>query len=66
MLRNKKMEEMKRRYIGIDLGKWAYTMAIIGKNSKMSIHQGKISDYGRQALYRLLEKSDKVALEVGL
>jgi predicted NBD/HSP70 family sugar kinase len=56
------MEEAKRRYIGIDLGKREYTMAIIGKNGKTSIHQGKTSEQGRQALYRLLEKSDKVAL----
>jgi len=40
-------------------------MAIIGKNGKMSIHHGKTSDRGRQALYRLLEESDKVALEAG-
>jgi len=59
------MEEEKRRYVGIDLGKREYTMAIIGRNGKMSVHQGKTSDQGRQALYRLLEKSDKVALEAG-
>lgn len=40
-------------------------MAIIGKNGKMSIHHGKTSIQGRQALYRLLEKNDKVALEAG-
>lgn len=59
------MEEEKRRYVGIDLGKREYTMAIIGKNGKMSIHHGKTSIQGRQALYRLLEKNDKVALEAG-
>jgi len=58
-------EEAKRRYVGIDLGKREYTMAIIGRNSKMKIHKGKTNDYGRQALYRLLEKDDKVALEAG-
>ncbi|MDR0475644.1 MAG: hypothetical protein LBH43_18480 [Treponema sp.] len=57
------MEETKRRYAGIDLGKREYTTAIIGKNGKMNIHQGKTSEQGRQALYRLLEKSDKAALE---
>ena len=31
----------------------------------MSIHQGKTSEQGRQAQYRLLEKSDKVALKAG-
>ena len=59
------METEKRRYIGIDLGKREYIMAIIGRNGKISIHQGKTSEQGRQALYRLLEKSDKVALEAG-
>jgi transposase len=59
------METGKRRYVGIDLGKREYTMAIIGRNGKMSIHQGKTSDQGRQALYRLLERTDKVALEAG-
>ena len=59
------MEEGKRRFVGIDLGKREYTMAILGKNGKMSIHQGKTSLQGRQALYKKLEKSDKVALEAG-
>jgi transposase len=40
-------------------------MAVIGKNGRMTIHHGKTSIQGRQALYRLLEKSDKVALEAG-
>jgi transposase len=59
------MEEEKRRPVGIDLGKREYTMAIIGKNGKMKIHQGKTSIQGRQVLYRLLTASDKVALEAG-
>ena len=59
------MEEEKRRYVGIDLGKREYTMAIIGRNGKVSIHNGKTSIQGRQGLYRLLEKSDKIALEAG-
>jgi transposase len=59
------MEEEKRRYVGIDLGKREYTMAIIDRKRKMRIHQGKTDDHGRQALYRLLEKDDKVALEAG-
>ncbi len=59
------MEGGKRRYVGIDLGKREYTMAIIGKNGKMSLHPGKTSEQGRSALYRLLEKSDKIALEAG-
>jgi hypothetical protein len=59
------MEGEKRRYVGIDLGKREYTAAIIGKNGKVSIHYGKTSIQGRQALYQKLEKSDKVALEAG-
>ena len=59
------MEAERRRFVGIDLGKREYTMAIIGKNGKMKIHQGKTSIQGRQALYGKLEKSDKVALEAG-
>ena len=58
------MEE-KKRYVGIDLGKREYTMAIIGVNGKIKIHQGKTSIHGRQALYNLLTESDKIALEAG-
>ncbi|MCL2130315.1 MAG: IS110 family transposase [Treponema sp.] len=59
------MTEEKRRYVGIDLGKREYTMAIIGKNGKMSIHLGKTSAQGRKTLYNKLDKTDKVALEAG-
>ena len=59
------MEEGKRRYVGIDLGKFDYTMTIIGKNGKMSIHKGKTSLQGRASLYGLLEKNDRIALEAG-
>jgi transposase len=59
------MEAEKRRYVGIDLGKREYTLAIIGKNGKMIIHEGTTSERGREALYRLLEKGDKIALEAG-
>jgi len=59
------MEEEKRRYVGIDLGKREYTMAVIGRNRKMTIHHGKTCIHGRQALYRLLEPTDKIALEAG-
>ena len=59
------MEERTRRYVGIDLGKREYTMAIIGEDKKMSVHQGKTSVPGRQALYEKLRAGDKVALEAG-
>ena len=45
--------------------KSAYTMAIIEKNGKMKIYQGKTNEHGRQALYRLLAMTDKVSLEAG-
>ena len=59
------MEEKRRRFVGIDLGKREYTMAIIGINGKMKLHQGKTSPQGREALYHLLTRTDKVALEAG-
>jgi hypothetical protein len=57
--------EAARRFAGIGLGKREYTMAIIGKDGKMKIHQGKTSVCGWQGMYRLLEKTDKAALEAG-
>ena len=59
------MEEATRRYVGIDLGKREYTMAIIEANGKARIHQVKTSGQGRQGLHRLLTKVDKAALEAG-
>jgi transposase len=59
------MEAEKRRYVGLDLGKREWTMAIIGTNGKMKLHEGKTSIQGRQSLCRLLEKGDKVAIEAG-
>jgi hypothetical protein len=46
-VRSGKMEEEKRRFVGIDLGKREYTMAIIGLNRKMRIYHGKTSPQGR-------------------
>jgi hypothetical protein len=40
-------------------------MAVIGKNEKMTIHEGKTSIPGRQGMYGQLERTDKVALEAG-
>jgi len=59
------MKEEKRRFVGIDMGKREYTMAIIGANGKMKDFHGKTSSQGRQALFRLLTRTDKVALEAG-
>jgi hypothetical protein len=59
------MEEERRRFVGIDLGKREYTMAVIGIKGKMKIHHGKTSPQRRQALYDQLVTSDKIALEAG-
>jgi transposase len=59
------MKSEKRRYVGIDLGKRTYTMAVIGKTGKASHSNGRTDSEGRAALYRKLEKGDKVALEAG-
>jgi hypothetical protein len=55
--------ETTRQFAGIDLRKREYTLAVIEKNGKVKIHQGKTSIEGREALYRLLKKTDKAALE---
>jgi len=61
------MEEKKTnsRYIGIDLGKRTYEMAIVGKGGKVTKSNGKTCPEGRQRLYGKLQASDKVALEAG-
>ena len=59
------MKEEKRRFVGIDLGKREYTMTIIGTNGKMKDYHGKTSAQGRQAMFRLLTRTDKAALEAG-
>jgi len=58
------MEE-KTRYVGIDLGKRTYEMAIVGKGGKVSMSNGKTFPAARQALYKKLQPNDKVALEAG-
>jgi len=59
------MKREKRRYVGIDLGKRTYAIAVIGKSGKVSHSNGRTSSEGRAALYGKLEASDKVALEAG-
>jgi transposase len=61
------MEEKKAvtRYVGIDLGKRTYEVAIVGKGGKVTMSNGKTFVSGRQALYKKLRPSDKVALEAG-
>ena len=52
------------RYVGIDLGKRTYEVAIVGK-SGVQKSNGKTCTAGRQALYKKLRPEDKVALEAG-
>ncbi|GHV35157.1 IS110 family transposase [Spirochaetia bacterium] len=61
------MEEkaQKRRYVGLDLGKRTYAMAVIGKTGKVTHSNGRTSIEGRAALYKKLEATDKVAIEAG-
>ena len=59
------MKETKRRYVGIDLGKRTYQMAIVGKSGKVTMSNGKTTVEGRQSLYKKLTAQDKVALEAG-
>jgi transposase len=53
------------RYVGIDLGKRTYEMAIVGKGGKVTMNNGKTYTEGRQKLYKKLQLTDKVALEAG-
>ena len=55
----------KRRYVGIDLGKRTYEMAIVGANGKVRVSNGRTTVEGRQKLYKKLTSNDKVALEAG-
>ena len=50
---------------GIDLGKRAYEAAIVGKNGKVAMSNGRTCAAGRQALYKKLRAADKAALEAG-
>jgi len=59
------MKEGKRRYVGIDLGKRTYEIAIVGPTGKVTMSNGKTTVEGRQRLYQKLTAQDKVALEAG-
>jgi hypothetical protein len=59
------MKEEQRRYVGLDIGKRTYAMAVIGKNGKVSHSNGRTNSEGRVALYGQLSADDKVALEAG-
>jgi transposase len=53
----------KRRYVGIDLGKRTYAMAVIGKKGIVAYSNGRMDSEGRAKLYGKLEKVDKVAAD---
>ena len=60
------MEEEKKietRFVGIDLGKKTYQMAVVGKGGKVTMSNGRTFYAGRQGLYKKLRPGDKVALE---
>jgi hypothetical protein len=73
------MAVTKGRYVGIDLGKHAWEMAIITRNGKFKVNgqgdaepeekvtrfSGAAAAEGRLKLYEKLEAGDKVALEAG-
>jgi len=68
IIRSGEMEEKKKavtRFVGIDLGKKTYEVAIVGKGGKVSKSNGKTYPAARQALYNKLQPTDKVALEAG-
>jgi hypothetical protein len=52
------------RFVGIDLGKRTYEVAIVGKGT-VTRSNGKTGAPGRQALYKKLRGGDKAALEAG-
>jgi transposase len=53
------------RYVGIDLGKRTYEMAIVWSNGKVTMSNGRTTVEGRQKLYQRLSAQDTVALEAG-
>jgi len=59
------MKEKKTRFIGIDLGKRTYVMAVTGKGIKVTMSNGTTSVDGRLKLYKKLKPTDKIALEAG-
>jgi len=61
----KEQKTQTTRYVGIDLGKRTYEMAIVGKQGKVTFTNGKTTIEGRQMLYKKLCSKDKVALEAG-
>jgi transposase len=59
------MEAAKRRYVGIDLSKRTYVVAIVSEKGKVVMSCGLTTKEGRAEPYKKLCRSDKVALEAG-
>jgi len=53
------------RFVGIDLGKRTYELAILGIEGKVAFSNGQTFPAGRQSLYKKLRAEDTVALEAG-
>lgn len=60
----KKLEQLKRRFVGIDLGKTKYTVKIILTNGKVIGWEGKTTIAGRNELYKQLLPTDRIGIEV--
>jgi transposase len=59
------MEDGKKRFVGIDMGKRTFEVAVIGADGKVTRSNGVTGAEGRQKLYRKLERGDRVAIEAG-
>ena len=59
------MQEQKRRFVGIDLGKRSLSIAIIGTNEKVKHFSVKTDSIGYAKLIKELQSDDIVALEAG-
>jgi transposase len=59
------MKGEKRRFVGIDLSKRTYVMAIVSEKGRVSMSNGRTTKEGRAALCKLLCPSDKIAPEAG-
>jgi transposase len=60
-----KEKETETRYVGIDLGKRTYEIAVVEGNGKVKFSNGSTYVAARQVLYHKLRRQDKVAIEAG-
>ena len=64
-LKEKVTKKNATRYVGIDLSKRTYEVTFVSANGDVTRSNGKTYVSGRQALYKKLRPTDKVALEAG-